>query len=164
MKSLMPTENPRRSSSLTHLVVTFVIISVFMLAYQVAGLVTTMDYTLGETLKQTQELSSMHLAAMVADDVAAGKTADIDATLTDCLASDSDLSFAIVVDPEGIVLGSTDKNLKNIVLNTNSVDKAALEATELTQIVDDTKHGVTQIALPLKKDSKKIGVLRAGYS
>lgn len=160
----MPIENSRRSGSFAKIVVAFVIVAVAMLAYQVAGLVSVMDYTLGEALKQTQELYCVHLGSLVGDEVAAGKDTEIDSILSHCLSSDTDLSFAIVVSPDGKVLGSTDKNLKNMVLNTNSVDKAALAADRLTRLETDYKHGLSQVAMPLVKNEKKIGVLRIGFS
>jgi hypothetical protein len=164
MKSRMQSENPRRSGSLTNLIVTFVIIAGLMLGYQVAGLISTMDFTLAETLKQTQELYSVHLAGMVDDEVASGNYDDIDATLNRCLTADGELVFAMVVGNDGKVLGATDKNVKNMVLNSNDLDKAALAATKLTRIDTDVKRGLSQIVVPLVRDSKKMGVLRAGFS
>ncbi len=153
----------RRWSLTVKLVVPF--ISIFVGAIVALGLmfVQAQNASLSRSLERKSESLARNLATAAGDPFAMGEYDQLQQILEAAKAADRDIAYAILVGNDGRGVASTDVTLRNQTLTRTEFEAAALRIHSLVRRPTPSS-GVYEVAVPVKAQSNRLGVLRIGVS
>ena len=153
----------RRWSLTVKLVVPF--ISIFVGAIVALGLmfVQAQNASLSRSLERKSESLARNLATAAGDPFAMGEYDQLQQILEAAKSADRDIAYAILVGNDGRGVASTDVTLRNQTLTRTEFEAAALRIHSLVRRPTPSS-GVYEVAVPVKAQSNRLGVLRIGVS
>jgi sensor histidine kinase regulating citrate/malate metabolism len=122
----------------------------------------TTDMLTQASVEKAQALTCT-LGAVLGDPFAMGEYDHMQHILDAARQNDTDLAYAIVVTTDGKAVATTDPTLKDLNLNRNDFETAALKATDFLQRVAPTPN-TFETSIPIKTVGGNAGVLRVGTS
>ena len=153
----------RRWSLTVKLLVPF--ISIFVGAIVALGImfVQAQNASLSRSLERKSESLARNLATAAGDPFAMGEYDQLQQILEAAKAADRDIAYAILVGNDGRGVASTDVTLRNQTLTRTEFEAAALRIHSLVRRPTPSS-GVYEVAVPVKAQSNRLGVLRIGVS
>ena len=153
----------RRSSLTAKLLVPFV--SIFVGAIVALGImfVQAQNAALSRSLERKSESLARNLATAASDPFAMGEYDQLQQILEAAKAADRDIAYAILVGNDGRGVASTDVTLRNQTLTRTEFEAAALKVQALVRR-PTLASGVYEVAVPVRAQSNRLGVLRIGVS
>jgi methyl-accepting chemotaxis protein len=112
------------------------------------------------SLEQKSRIVTRNLSRVIAEPLSMGEFDQMMGVLTDAQKADPDMSYAHVITADGMAVVTTDVNLKNVRLNRNDFEKAALQAKEILLHDQPGSDGFECVA-PI---GAQLGFLRVGFS
>jgi methyl-accepting chemotaxis protein len=153
----------RRWSLTVKLLVPF--ISIFVGAIVALGImfVQAQNASLSRSLERKSESLARNLATAAGDPFAMGEYDQLQQILEAAKSADRDIAYAILVGNDGRGVASTDVTLRNQTLTRTEFEAAALRIHSLVRRPTPST-GVYEVAVPVKAQSNRLGVLRIGVS
>ena len=153
----------RRWSLTVKLLVPF--ISIFVGAIVALGImfVQAQNASLSRSLERKSESLARNLATAAGDPFAMGEYDQLQQILEAAKSADRDIAYAILVGNDGRGVASTDVTLRNQTLTRTEFEAAALRIHSLVRRPTPSS-GVYEVAVPVKAQSNRLGVLRIGVS
>jgi methyl-accepting chemotaxis protein len=153
----------RRWSLTVKLLVPF--ISIFVGAIVALGImfVQAQNASLSRSLERKSESLARNLATAAGDPFAMGEYDQLQQILEAAKSADRDIAYAILVGNDGRGVASTDVTLRNQTLTRTEFEAAALRIHSLVRRPTPSA-GVYEVAVPVKAQSNRLGVLRIGVS
>jgi methyl-accepting chemotaxis protein len=153
----------RRWSLTVKLLVPF--ISIFVGAIVALGImfVQAQNASLSRSLERKSESLARNLATAAGDPFAMGEYDQLQQILEAAKNADRDIAYAILIGNDGRGVASTDVTLRNQTLTRTEFEAAALRIQTLVRRPTPVS-GVYEVAVPVRAQSNRLGVLRIGVS
>jgi len=114
-------------------------------------------------LQKKAEILVRNLATVLADPFSTGEYDRMQKIVDSAKTVDSDVAYATVVGIDGRGIASTDSSLRNVTLTRDDFEKDALKAEDFLLRPSPTPH-VFEVAMPVRFQQNKMGVIRIGVS
>ncbi|MBI4245684.1 MAG: HAMP domain-containing protein, partial [Candidatus Rokubacteria bacterium] len=160
---MLNTIRTRRWGITGKLIVPFVTIFVLAIALMGTMFIRSQSAALSRSLEKKAESLVRNLANALGDAFAVGEYDSIQQVLLGAKQSDEDVVYAIVVANDGRGVATTDPSLKNLMLNRSALEADALKTSNFTRR-ETGLPGVVEVAMPVKFNNNRLGVLRVGIS
>lgn len=110
------------------------------------------------------KMLTKNIGVAISDSLMLGEFDRVTEILVETKSADKDIEYVYLVDNNGKCISSTESGTKDIYLNRNDFEKAALEVKELTQRKSLEKRGFYELTFPVAIQGNVMGILRAGFT
>ncbi len=154
---------PQRLSLAVKLLIPFTVI--FILTIGILGTIFIQQWrsTLTRELEKKAEILVRNLSVALSDSFSKGEYEKMQEILTAAKRSDPDIDYEILIGTDGRAIASTDKNLRDQILNRTEFEVSAMETTEFKER-ERPDHGGFEVLMPTVFQGHRNGVLRIGVS